>query len=258
MRIAGWPFIDEGARIYFSHLTILRSYLVLVAILGLMLLLWWPRTALDNVLRSGASTDAFIVVAIGMLFCLLYLSARYGSEGYSPDSMVQIREYVTLTPVPVASVMGGKLAFALLHTLFLLALGVPFLLASLAVSGIGLPQAFDTLLVIGAAALAVRMYGLLLHTLLAGRRLARNLLLFVGPTLFLAVTQGLSSPASPIMALMSLSPRNGVPAATLRVLAVSLPFFSFSSVIDVVAACAFAGGLVAILAVVKARARKTA
>jgi hypothetical protein len=259
MRIAGNPFIDEGIRTYFSHRTILRSYLVLLAILGVMLLLWWPRASFDTVLRSGGPTDTFVVIAIGMYFCLTYLSARYGSEGYSPDTMVQLREYVTLTPVRLPSVIAGKVTFSVLHTLFLLALGAPFLLASLAVSGVGLEKALDALLLMGAAALAARLYGLLLRTILGDRRLACSVILVVSIGLYIALTLPFVAPLSPVVALMSLSPRDGAAPAILSLPIGTIPFFSFFTVMSLFAGLLLSCGVLASLAVVKrhAHAKKT-
>jgi hypothetical protein len=255
MRIARNPFMDEGVRSYFFQQTILRSYLALVGVVGLSLFLWWPRVSFEEVLRSGVSPGTYTAVAISLYLCLTYLGARYGSEGFSPEAQVQLREYVLLTPVPIASIVAGKAMFALLHTVFLLALGAPFLLASLAVSGGGLSLILPALLVIGAATFAVRMYGLLALVLLESRQVALDVTLVLGIILFLILT-ALSVPAAnPIVAIMSILPRDEVAAGPIRFPFGSIPFFSLSAIMSLLAALVLAGVALACLGGVRSSAR---
>jgi hypothetical protein len=243
------PFLDEGVRTYFAQETILRSYLALVGVIGLALLLWWPRASLDAVVRSGVFPATFTTVCIGLYLCLTYLGARYGSEGFSPEAQVKLREYALLTPVSPASIVAGKALFALLHTLFLLALGVPFLLASLAVSGGGLPLILPALLVIGAATFAVRMYGLLTLVLLE-RQVARDVCLALGIILFLVVSSLAVPAVNPIAALLSILHRDEAAAAPISLPFGSIPFFLHSVIMSLLAglllagtACASLGGM---------------
>lgn len=225
MRTARNPFLDEGVRIYFGQEAILRSYLALVGVVGLALLLWWPRAGLDAIARTGAFPGTFTTVCIGLYACLTYLGARYGSEGFSPEAQVKVRDYALLPQVSLASLVAGKTLFALLHTLFLLALGAPFLLASLAVSGGGVALMLPALLVIGAATFAVRMYGFLILVLLE-KQVGRNLALAAGVILFLVVSP-LAAPAmNPIAALLSILPRDEAAGAPISLGFGSIPFFS--------------------------------
>lgn len=255
MRITRNPFMEEGARTYFLQQPFLRSYLALVGLVGLALFLWWPRVSFEAVLRADASPGTFTGVAIGLYLCLTYLGARYGSEGFSPEAQVQLRDYVLLTPVSLASIVAGKAMFALLHTVFLLALGSPFLLASLAVSGGGPSLVFPALLVIGTATFAVRMYGLLALVLVESSQFARNAILVAGIILFLVVT-ALSIPAAnPIAAILSILPRDGSAAGPIQFPFGSIPFFSLSAIMSLLAALVLAGGALVWLGGVRSRAR---
>jgi hypothetical protein len=238
------PFLDEGARVYFSQASILRSYLVLVGLVGLALLVWWPRESLVTALRTGGAPDSFAAAAIGLYVSLVYLGARYGSEAYAPDTVRRIREYVALTPIPIRSVVLGRAWFASLHTLFLLALGLPLLLASLAVSGLDPRVVPRALIVIGAATLAVRLYGFLLLILLDGHRTIRDLVLLVGIVAFLGLSIGLFPAANPIIALVRVSSR-GAPAGG--------PWVSV--ILDLAVSCLLAVGAGARLTAMRRRAR---
>lgn len=203
--ITGTPFVAEGFRTYFSDRTILRSYLLVPIALAIVLLVVWPRGTVESVLRAGASTDCFSVVALGLLAFLLYLGGRYGSEDYSPDTLANLREYVSLTPVSIGSVVAGKAAFAVLHTIFMLALGAPFLLAALAVSGAEARQAVAALGVVAASTVSARMFGLFLLVLFAGRKLLRDTILLAGMAAYLLVTYLFLPAVSPIAALLGAS-----------------------------------------------------
>jgi hypothetical protein len=255
MRITRNPFMDEGARTYFSGQPFLRSYLALVGLAGVSLFLWWPRVSFESVLRASAFPGTFTGVAIGLYLCLTYLGARYGSEGFSPEAQVQLRDYVLLTPVPLASIVAGKAMFALLHTVFLLALGTPFLLASLAVSGGGPSLVLPALAVIGAATFAVRMFGLFALAVMESSQFARNASLATGIILFLVVT-ALSVPAAnPVVAILSILPGDRIAVGPISFPFGSIPFFSLSAIMSLLAALLLAGGALAWLGGVRRRAR---
>src|SRR5208282_17319 len=143
--------------------------------LGIVLAVMWPRSTIVESLRQAAASDTFTIVAVCLLLFLLFLGARYGAEDFSPEAAGHLRDYVTLTPVPVFSVVAGRLVFSALHTLVLLLLGGPFLAAAMAVGGAGFPQALAALAVAGAASLGARMAGLLALAVVSRRTQLRSL-----------------------------------------------------------------------------------
>jgi hypothetical protein len=211
MSARGNPFVAEGIREYSSWEAILHTYLLLPGSLGLALLVVWPRGTFETVLRASSFPDPFTVIAAGFLIVLVYLSARHGAEDYSPDSLRQLREYVTLTPVPLSSVVAGKAAFAAGHTLFLMALGAPFLLASMAVSGVTLGRTLPAIAVIGASGFAARMFGLLVLAVAGNHGLRRDAILLPCIILYLAATLFLLPSVNPISAVLGISARGALP-----------------------------------------------
>ena len=208
MRIAGLPLVSEGVRVYFSHRTILRTYLLIPATLSVALIAAWPLGTPQAVLRGGAPTDPFTVVVVAFLLFSLYLCGRYGSEEYAPDALGNLREYVTLTPASAGALVAGKAGFGILHTTFVLALGAPFLLAALSVSGTP-PQAFVAALgVVASSGIATRMFGLLLLALFGQRKLVRTAA-FAGGTAISLVATFLALPwLNPATALLALGAGN--------------------------------------------------
>jgi hypothetical protein len=199
------PFLEEGLRTYFVDRGILRTYLLVPCGLAAVLAVVWPRGSLESLIRNGPFTDAFSVIAIAFLALLVYLGARYGSEDFSPETMVQLREYVTMTPVSLLSTVLGKAGFFILHTLFLLLLGAPFLLAPMAVSGATLPQAFAVCAVLGTASLAARMMGLLVLALVGNRRVMRDTILLSCVLIFVVSSYFAVPLLSPIRALLGIT-----------------------------------------------------
>ncbi len=205
MRVQGGLFFEEGVRSYFSNRRILRTYILLPACLALILLLMWPRASFESALRAGLVTDAFAVVAEIFLLLLLYLGGRYGSEGFSGEAPPPLREYATLTRAALPAVVARRVVVAAVHTVFLLLLGSPFLLASLSVSGVPFRRFLETLAVIGAAGLAARACGLLAVALLGARPFVRDVVLFPGMLLIMGVTFFTAPSVNPFHAVVAVS-----------------------------------------------------
>ena len=241
----GNPFVVEGMRLYFSERRILRSYLFVVGALGLVLAAMWPRTTIEASLRAVAASDTFTVVAVCLLLLLLFLGARYGAEEFSPQGAERLREYVTLTPVSLFSVVGGRLLFSALHTAVLLLLGAPFLAAAMAVGGAGFLQALPVLAVVGTASIAAWMSGLLALALASRRQQQRDLLLFPLLAALLVVSWFAAPWANPVHAIAFVLKDPQGASACLRCAAAD------AGAALVLGACA-----VVVLSVVRSRANK--
>jgi hypothetical protein len=244
------PFVKEGVQVYFSQATILRTYVVLLAVLGALLFFWWPRGPVAASLFPHAAPGTFTAVALGWLALLVWLSARYGAEDYSSGSFTRLNEYVRYTPVAIGTVVAGKLAFAALHTLFLLALGAPFVLASLAVSAVPTVNAARAFLVVGAAAAACRMLGSFLLVALGERSLVRDIAMLAAALAAISASLALFPAANPVSAILSLGGTADSPAEV-RLLGATLPFYLFSVIMNLLAAIACAAAMSICLAVAR-------
>lgn len=244
------PFVKEGLKVYFSQTTILRSYVVQLAVLAGVLFFWWPRGPVAGSLFPNAAPRTFTAVAMGWLAVLAWLSARYGAEDYSSGSFIPLMEYVTLTPVRIATVVAGKIAFAVLHTVFLLALGFPFVLASLGVSSIPPMIAARAFFVVGAAAAACRMAGSFLLVALGRRALMRDLVMLVAAVAAISASMAMFPAANPVSAILSLGGSADYPAAV-RLFGATLPFYMISVIMSFFAAIACAAAMSVRLAVAR-------
>ena len=222
----------------------LRAGLLGTVVLAAALLAMWPHGSLVAAVRAGQASDTFTVVAVCFLLVLLYLGSRFGAEDFSPGAAAQFSEYVTLTPVSLAALVGGRLLLGLLHTMILLLLGAPLMIASMAVGGAGPAQALAALAMIGAAGLAARMAGLLVLSLVGTRRPLRDMTLFLLVSALAAATFFLTPAVSPFRVIGSLARNPGDPA-WLACTAASLG-----------AAAAFAAAALGALAGLRARANR--
>ena len=211
--------VTEGLRMYLSDRSILRSCLFFAALLGVALLVVWPRDSLESALRTGLAPESFVIVATCFLLCMLFLGIRFGVQDLSTDPSVQLQEHVRLTPVPLGRLIGGRAAFILLHSVLLLLLGAPFLATAMAVGGAEPSQLFRSLAVIGSAAAASRTLGLLALCVFGSRQPLREIVVYpVFISLQIAAFLALPS-ASPFHALYQAVKTPGSPEWLICILA---------------------------------------
>jgi hypothetical protein len=249
MRIGPNLFFEESVRSAFSSEKMHRSCFFMALALAAAFIFWWPIGPLIFDIPSDGGPRTFLAVAVALCLCSAYIGARSSAEDYSPAAGARIREWVLLTPVSLKALVAGKVGFAVLHTLFLLALGAPFLLASLAVSGISADRAMAALLVAGAFTFALRTAGLFLLVLLGVRKVLRSTILFTVSALFLSATFPFAPAANPVVAVAGLSAADPPPSNL--VFGIWIPNFLTSVMIDLIAAIALAFATYAVLAAVR-------
>jgi len=234
MKILGNPFIAEDLSDSFTRVSALRSYPVFIAVMAAVMMIWWPRIPLTAHLRAGNAPETFFAVALCLFGCLAYLAARFGAEGFSNESASKILDFVTLTPVPVSSVVAGRLSASVIHTVFLLALGLPFLFLGSTVNGTAISVISRVVLVSGTSALALRAFAFLCFVLLEPHRLLKDgVIIFCGLAFLIATTSAVQ-PLSPISAILSLGE-----GAVFTALGPAVPFYLVSVIMSVLAAAVF-------------------
>jgi hypothetical protein len=239
VKLFGNPFIAQDLSSAYTRPQALRSYLAVIAAMSGVLMIWWPRSPLASYLRSGMTPDTFFAAAIGLLGCMTYVSVRFGAEDFAEENSSQIHDFVTLTPVPVSSVVAGKLVTAVLHTLFLLVLGLPFLVIGSSVNGTSIAVIGRAALVMGFYALAFRMYAFLAFVLFEPRKVFKDAVLILSALVSLIVTTSAFPPLSPISAILSLNPDNAYPTVLLPLLGTPFPFHAVSVIINALLTAVF-------------------
>jgi hypothetical protein len=111
------------------------DYLGLLALQAVVLLLWWPKTGVAQMLESqhGPHTLAAVVMAVGVT--MAYFALRTGAEEVMLPGQHGLRDWALATPLDLRRVLRGYLLGQLVHSLYLLALSSPLLLMAFTVSG---------------------------------------------------------------------------------------------------------------------------
>jgi len=112
-----------------------RDYLGLLLLQAVVLLLWWPKTGVAQMLENqhGPHTLAAVVIAVGVTTA--YFALRAGAEEVMLPGQHGLRDWALATPLGLGRVLRGYLLGQLVHNLHLLALSSPLLLMAFAVSG---------------------------------------------------------------------------------------------------------------------------
>jgi hypothetical protein len=205
-----------------------RTWAALLAGLAGVLYLWWPRSNLAWHLRTGTPPQTLPAVAIALFALTGYINARAGAGVHAAADETGLEDLVALTPVPVATVVAGRLTAGALVVLLQLLLGLPFLLASLGVSGVSAAVLPATMAVVGGAALAWRMSALALLLALPEHPVLRDLLLLALSLAYLAATFIAAPAANPLAVLVDLA---GGRVRALPLAGASLPFSAVSVII---------------------------
>lgn len=111
------------------------DYLGLLLLQAVVLLLWWPKIGVAQMLESqhGPHTLAAVVMAVGVT--MAYFALRAGAEEIVLPGQHGLRDWALATPLGLGRILGGYLLGQLVHSLYLLALSSPLLLMAFTVSG---------------------------------------------------------------------------------------------------------------------------
>ena len=100
-----------------------------------VLLIWWPKSALAEVLETGNGPDTLLAVVIAVGATVAYYSIRAGGEEILLPGQHSLREWALETPVRLARVLSGYVIAHLLQTLHALLLSTPLLLIAFSIAG---------------------------------------------------------------------------------------------------------------------------
>lgn len=111
------------------------DYLGLLLLQAVVLILWWPKIGVAQMLESqhGPHTLVAVVMAVGVT--MAYFALRAGAEELMLPGQHGLRDWALATPLGLGRVLRGYLLGQLVHSLYLLMLSSPLLLMAFTVSG---------------------------------------------------------------------------------------------------------------------------
>jgi len=174
-------------------------------IVCLALLIFWPTKDLFSYFQGQSIPLTSLSVFVAVLLINAYLGMRCGRGEVFPNDYFSrlARKGITTLEEKNDFFYYGLVAFSL-HSLFLLAITLPFLFASAAISGISPPVFAKSLSVIFTASLLCRLFAFLMCLVfgkwsLRGYLLSRGFLIF-----FVFATAVFAEFANPIMIIYAL------------------------------------------------------
>lgn len=176
-----------------------------VLILGLLLMLLWPKTDPFNFIEEHRIPLIFPVIFVAALLMNSYVNLRCGRGEMSPEEfLTRLERKNVITFEEEYEFLSYGLVQFLLHTLFLLLLMLPLLIVSATISGISLPVFSKALSVLFTTSLLCRMYGFLMYLRYGRWSRVGYLLARIFFILFIFVTGFFAGFANPILLIYSL------------------------------------------------------
>jgi hypothetical protein len=111
------------------------DHLGLLLLQGVVVLLWWPRDPLTQVLESQSGPNVLTALVMAFGATAAYLSLRIGAEEVLLPGQHGLRDWTLATPLGLGRILHGYVLGQLLLCLYLLALASPLLLMAFTVSG---------------------------------------------------------------------------------------------------------------------------
>ena len=107
----------------------------LVTLLAIVLIIWWPKTGLEQVLESQQVPDTLMAVVVALGIAMAYLALVAGAEEIMLPGQHGLRDWAVATPLKPGRILLGYVAGQVLSSLHFLALCVPLLLVAFTISG---------------------------------------------------------------------------------------------------------------------------
>ena len=107
----------------------------LVALLAIVLIIWWPKTGLEHVLESQQVPDTLMAVVVALGIAMAYLALLAGAEEVLLPGQHGLRDWALATPLRPGRILRGYVLGQVLSSLHFLVLSFPLLLVAFTISG---------------------------------------------------------------------------------------------------------------------------
>jgi hypothetical protein len=195
---------------HFSDVTFRRSYTAYIVTLAVTILLWWPANHFSYFVQFNARPSTLFFAVLVLLGFALYFAirvpARTAQKHAGAYSAEQWMKYGNATPMML---FLGTSLFSLVRTTILIATGLPFVAASLAVSGTGVTATAVALAIVACFAITIDMVVRALYAALPERPLIRFLILALVLLFFFLLNVRSAPHLNPMVALQSIVSGSG-------------------------------------------------
>ncbi len=206
------PLFQESLKLSIGDDGAVRRYIIFISVIGALTLLAWPREHFLYFIEPRRAPAVYMITLITSFFLSTFFISEFAIEFVGREEFYRLSEWFRLSPVPLRQIFIGKAEFALLHTVFIFMLPMPFVIMAAAVGGITAYQLAAALLIILVVLLAYRFLGLFMITLVERGRVGINFLLKALIVLSLLLTPKYAPALNPIVALLQLQSEGQPPA----------------------------------------------
>jgi hypothetical protein len=112
----------------------LHTYVLLVLLVS-VLIVWWPKTGLEQVLESQQAPNTLTAVVIALGIAMAWLALLCGAEEIMLRGQHGLRDWALATPVRPGRILRGYLLGHTLGSVHFLVLSIPVLLTAFTISG---------------------------------------------------------------------------------------------------------------------------
>lgn len=146
------------------------DYLGMLLLQAVVLLLWWPRDPVVQVLESQSGPNVLTALLMAVGVTIAYFSLRTGAEEVLLPGQHGLRDWAFATPLGLGRILHGYALGHLVLSLHLLALSSPLVLMAFTVSGGEWPAAAWCVAAVVVQALFYRLCGAILHCTIGQHR----------------------------------------------------------------------------------------
>lgn len=107
----------------------------LVVLLASVLIVWWPKTGLEQVLESQQAPNTLMAVVLALGMAMAYLSLLCGAEEIMLRGQHGLRDWALATTLRTGRILRGYLLGHTLYSVHFLALSLPLVLTAFTISG---------------------------------------------------------------------------------------------------------------------------
>jgi hypothetical protein len=201
VRVTVNPVLRQGVQTYFLAKPPLTAALHYLLALATVLFAIWPKS---QYLRVGSPPLTFSILAIVATLIIAYLSFSYGADRVGEEAAPFSRMRLLGLNVRLRTAIGGLTLLTVAHTLFLVALAFPLLIAAAHVSGLTAQSFGRALLLMATCTLTYRWLGLLALCVWERQEFVRYVMARAAFVVFVLASAFFLPPLNPLLGLISM------------------------------------------------------
>lgn len=196
------PILEEAAEVYMRRREYLWFHVVYAAAIALFTVMVWPARGFMYFFRTESVPAVFQATVVVHVLVVTAVSIYVGLDRLADSQIIRYSEWLERTAIPVGALFRGKMTAAVVHTLFLTAVGVPFAIVAAGPSGTPIAAVLASETIVLLSGLAGRVAGMLISHVGEYRYVVRVVGAWLYIALLFVATVQLYRPLNPIVAVV--------------------------------------------------------